>query len=144
MTKMLGRKPKESKRWVSRESTHWRSRQSRASSSDDLNSNPLVLLLLQADTSLAEWCHLPVIQSGGAYDIKWSGQSSEGKLDGNESAGNVVIANLGVKYKSYCSWVGRTFCIDPHKVSYSIDSFLSIHYRRQLVLTSIAPTFSLW
>lgn len=63
------------------------------------------------DRSFAEWCYSPIIQSNGNYDLKSSAQSDDQRLKLG-----VILASLGVRYKSYCSNVGRTFMIDPHKV----------------------------
>lgn len=68
------------------------------------------------DTALPDWCYTPIIQSGGAYDLRPSAQSDEGKL----KAG-VVLCSMGVRYKSYCANVGRTYLIDPDKVGFIPD-----------------------
>lgn len=70
-----------------------------------------VLLQQKFDSGLLDWCYTPIIQSGGAYDLRPSAQSDEGKL----KAG-IVLCSMGVRYKSYCANVGRTFLIDPEKV----------------------------
>ncbi|CDR42361.1 CYFA0S09e01970g1_1 [Cyberlindnera fabianii] len=62
----------------------------------------------QLDTDQLDWCYTPIVQSGGKYDLKPSAQSNDDNLHGG-----VVIASLGVRYKSYCSNIGRTFLIDP-------------------------------
>lgn len=76
----------------------------------------LILVLSQTkfDTSLPDWCYTPIIQSGGAYDLRPSAQSDEGKLKPG-----VVLCSMGVRYKSYCANVGRTYLIDPDKVCLS-------------------------
>ena len=70
--------------------------------------------LQDADLSLADWCYTPIIQSGGEYDLRSSAQSTSKRLEGAEGGG-VVIASMGIKYKSYCSNIGRTYLIDPHE-----------------------------
>jgi len=32
---------------------------------------------------------------------------------------DVILASLGIKYKGYCSSMGRTFLISPGKVSFA-------------------------
>jgi nucleosome binding factor SPN SPT16 subunit len=71
------------------------------------------------DPGLAEWCYTPIIQSGGNYDLRPSAQSDDGKL----KAG-VILCSLGIRYKSYCSNMGRTFFIDPHKSQQDNYAFL--------------------
>lgn len=52
----------------------------------------------------------PVVQSGGAYDLKLSAQSDDKTLHAG-----TIIAGLGLKYKSYCSIVARTYLVDPNE-----------------------------
>ncbi|KAK4056165.1 FACT complex subunit spt16 [Microbotryomycetes sp. JL221] len=61
------------------------------------------------ETGFGDWCYSPIIQSGGNYDLKSSAQTDDQRL----KAG-VILCSLGIRYKSYCSNVGRTFMIDPH------------------------------
>ncbi|PWN36127.1 putative SPT16-general chromatin factor [Meira miltonrushii] len=70
--------------------------------------------LESADLSLADWCYTPIIQSGGVYDLRTSAQSNSNRLEG-ANGGGVILASMGLKYKSYCSNIGRTWLIDPHK-----------------------------
>ncbi|GAA5982684.1 hypothetical protein JCM11641_002335 [Rhodosporidiobolus odoratus] len=60
------------------------------------------------ETGYGDWCYSPIIQSGGNYDLKTSAQTDDQRL----KAG-VILCSLGIRYKSYCSNVGRTFLIDP-------------------------------
>ncbi|GAA5820245.1 hypothetical protein JCM10212_000770 [Sporobolomyces blumeae] len=60
------------------------------------------------ETGYGDWCYSPIIQSGGRYDLKSSAQTDDARL----KAG-VILCSLGIRYKSYCSNVGRTFMIDP-------------------------------
>ncbi|GAA5939274.1 hypothetical protein JCM3775_007175 [Rhodotorula graminis] len=60
------------------------------------------------ETGYGDWCYSPIIQSGGNYDLKSSAQTDDQRL----KAG-VILCSLGIRYKSYCSNVGRTFMIDP-------------------------------
>jgi nucleosome binding factor SPN SPT16 subunit len=67
----------------------------------------------QIDWSSAEWTLPPIIQSGGKYDLKLSAQSN-----GDSLKPGVILCTLGMRYKNYCSSMGRTFMIDPHPVSF--------------------------
>ena len=66
----------------------------------------------KVDRGFSEWCYSPIIQSGGTYDLRSSAQSDDQRL-----RLGVIVASMGVRYKSYCSNVARTFLIDPHPVS---------------------------
>lgn len=75
--------------------------------------NNLGKKLLQSDKDfdpdLVDWCYSPIIQSGGEYDLKPSALSNDKQLVGD----GVILASIGLRYKLYCSNVGRTFLIDP-------------------------------
>lgn len=75
--------------------------------------NALGKKLLQADKDfdpdLVDWCYSPIVQSGGDFDLKPSALSTEKQLVGD----GVIVASLGLRYKLYCSNIGRTFLIDP-------------------------------
>ncbi|WAR64006.1 hypothetical protein PtB15_16B165 [Puccinia triticina] len=62
------------------------------------------------DNTYADLCYTPIIQSGGEYDLRTSAQSSTERLKDT----GIILASLGVRYKSYCSNVSRTIMIDPH------------------------------
>jgi hypothetical protein len=66
----------------------------------------------QFETGFGDWCYSPIIQSGGNYDLKSSAQTDDQRLKPG-----VILCSLGIRYKSYCSNVGRTFMIDPDAVS---------------------------
>ena len=51
------------------------------------------------------------MQSGGVYDLKWTAGANDTKL--SYSPVGIILCHLGVKYKSYCGDVGRTYLIDP-------------------------------
>ncbi|KAG0040989.1 FACT complex subunit spt16 [Podila clonocystis] len=72
-----------------------------------------------AATGSPEWCYTPIIQSGGEYDLKTSAVSNEKDLHGG-----TIICSLGVRYKSYCSNIGRTFLINPKKAQEKNYEFL--------------------
>ncbi|KAF8929066.1 putative SPT16-general chromatin factor [Dissophora ornata] len=66
-----------------------------------------------------DWCYTPIIQSGGEYDLKTSAVSTKKELHAG-----TIICSLGVRYKSYCSNIGRTFLIDPNKTQDKNYTFL--------------------
>ncbi|CAO3594139.1 unnamed protein product [Absidia cylindrospora] len=57
-----------------------------------------------------DWCYTPIIQSGGKYDLRTSAISDNKPLHGG-----VVLCSFGVRYKFYCSNIGRTYLINPTK-----------------------------
>jgi nucleosome binding factor SPN SPT16 subunit len=62
------------------------------------------------DTQQLEWAYGPVIQSGGNYDLKFSAEANNDNLHSG-----TIIAGLGLRYKTYCSVVARTYLVDPSK-----------------------------
>ncbi|MBW0475539.1 hypothetical protein O181_015254 [Austropuccinia psidii MF-1] len=62
------------------------------------------------DSSYADWCYTPIIQSNGEYDLRTSAQSSSERLKDT----GIILASIGIRYKSYCSNMCRTIIIDPH------------------------------
>ncbi|KAI9857744.1 MAG: FACT complex subunit spt16 [Vezdaea acicularis] len=62
------------------------------------------------DSSQLDWSYGPVVQSGGKYDLKLSAQPDE-----NNIHAGVIIAGFGLRYKTYCSILARTYLIDPNK-----------------------------
>ncbi|CEG70970.1 hypothetical protein RMATCC62417_06776 [Rhizopus microsporus] len=66
-----------------------------------------------------DWCYTPIIQSGGKFDLRSSAASNNEKL-----YPGVIICSLGLRYKFYCSNIGRTFLIDPTKVQEKNYEFL--------------------
>ena len=57
-----------------------------------------------------DWAYGPVIQSGGKYDFKLTALS-----DKNNLRPGTIIAGFGLRYKSYCSIVARSYLVDPNK-----------------------------
>ena len=62
------------------------------------------------DPSQLDWTHGPIIQSGGKFDLKMNAQVD----DENLHAG-IILASMGLRYKSYCSLIARTYLVDPNK-----------------------------
>jgi nucleosome binding factor SPN SPT16 subunit len=62
------------------------------------------------DPAQLDWILGPSIQSGGKYDLRFAGEPN----DENLHAG-IIIAAMGLRYKSYCSTIARTYLVDPNK-----------------------------
>lgn len=79
---------------------------------DDGKFFPGLKAKLPTDFSIEQldWVYGPVVQSGGNYDLKITAVSD----DKNLHAGT-IIAGFGVRYKSYCSIIARTYLVDPNK-----------------------------
>ncbi|EPZ34080.1 FACT complex subunit Spt16p/Cdc68p domain-containing protein [Rozella allomycis CSF55] len=64
----------------------------------------------EVDENYLDICYTPVIQSGGKYNLKPSAVSNSDIMKFG-----TIICFMGVRYKSYCSNLGRTFFVDPKK-----------------------------
>ncbi|MCJ1257673.1 FACT complex subunit spt16 [Lignoscripta atroalba] len=62
------------------------------------------------DETQLDWTYGPVIQSGGSYDLKLTAQA-----DSNNLHEGTIIAGLGLRYKTYCSMLARTYLVDPNR-----------------------------
>ncbi|EKD20925.1 uncharacterized protein L3040_005860 [Drepanopeziza brunnea f. sp. 'multigermtubi'] len=62
------------------------------------------------DPGQLDWTHGPIIQSGGKFDLKMSAQ-----IDDELLHAGVIIASFGLRYKTYCSIIARTYLVDPNK-----------------------------
>jgi nucleosome binding factor SPN SPT16 subunit len=81
-------------------------------------------------------CYFPIIQSGGVYDIRISGQSN-----GDYLSPDVIVASLGAKYKDYCAHLSRTFMVDAPKKVETTYSLLMATYDACLEQMSIGNEF---
>jgi nucleosome binding factor SPN SPT16 subunit len=82
------------------------------------------------DSLQLDFCLMPTIQSGGAYDLKFASEPD----DNNLHAG-VIISALGLRYQTYGAMVARTYMVGPNKeqeAAYKL--LLAIH---DLVIKSI-------
>ena len=91
------------------------------------------------DNSQLDFMYGPTIQSGGNYDLKLSAVS-----DTNSLHPGIIIAGLGLRYKSYSSIVARTFLVDPnssqeanYKVLHSIQDMLIQEAREGVVIKDL-------
>lgn len=62
------------------------------------------------DPTQLDWTHGPIIQSGGKFDLKMNAQ-----VDDEILHPGVILASMGLRYKSYCSMIARTYLVDPNK-----------------------------
>lgn len=72
------------------------------------------------DNTYADLCYTPIIQSGGEYDLRTSAQSTPDRLKDT----GIILASLGIRYKSYCSNLSRAIMIDPHPTQETNYSYL--------------------
>lgn len=82
--------------------------------------------LLNIDVSLLEMGSLPILQSGGAYNLGPFGVSDNKKL-----SSDVIICKVNSRYKDYNSYITRSFMIDAqssqqtnYKILYEAFNFL--------------------
>ncbi|KAI8958495.1 SPT16-domain-containing protein [Daldinia sp. FL1419] len=82
------------------------------------------------DPASLDWYLGPAVQSGGKYDLKLQAEPT-----GDNLHPGVIIAGMGLRYKSYCSSIARTYLVDPNKTQENTYKFLySVH---NLVLKEI-------
>lgn len=62
------------------------------------------------DAGQLDWTHGPIIQSGGKFDLKMTAQ-----VDDEILHPGVILASMGLRYKTYCSMIARTYLVDPNK-----------------------------
>nr|ODO02764.1 FACT complex subunit SPT16 [Cryptococcus depauperatus CBS 7855] len=71
------------------------------------------------DFTACEYVFPPIIQSGGHYDLRVTATS-----DSDNLRPGVILANMGIRYKNYCTSMGRTFLINPSKKQETYYSIL--------------------
>ncbi len=57
-----------------------------------------------------DWTYGPVVQSGGNYDLKLTATPDDKFLHAG-----IIICGFGLRYKTYCSIIARTYLVDPNK-----------------------------
>ena len=80
----------------------------------------------QVDFQLVEFCYPPIIisrSSKAGFDLRYTAESS----DDNIAHKGVLLVAFGLRYKSYCATVGRTFIVDPNPVRFNSCRFCN-HY----------------
>lgn len=73
------------------------------------------------DPSHLDWILGPAIQSGGKFDLRFSGDANDDNLHPG-----IIVAAMGLRYKSYCSFIARTYLVDPNKSQESNYKLLSL------------------
>ncbi|EKM82850.1 hypothetical protein AGABI1DRAFT_53374 [Agaricus bisporus var. burnettii JB137-S8] len=66
----------------------------------------------KVDWQLVEFCYPPIIISRSSktgYDLRYTVESTEDNI----AHKGVLLISVGMRYKSYCTSVGRTFIVDP-------------------------------
>ncbi|KAG6854966.1 hypothetical protein C0991_009789 [Blastosporella zonata] len=66
------------------------------------------------DWQVVEFCYPPIIisrSSKSGYDLRYTVISSEDNI----AHKGVLLVSFGLRYKSYCANVGRTFIVDPNQ-----------------------------
>ncbi|KAG5918249.1 FACT complex subunit spt16 [Claviceps capensis] len=66
------------------------------------------------DAGQLDWILGPAIQSGGKYDLRFASDANNENLHAG-----IIIAGMGLRYKSYCSMIARTYLVDPNKAQES-------------------------
>lgn len=57
-----------------------------------------------------DWVVGPLVQSGGKFDLRMHAQPDDELLHAG-----IILASFGLRYKTYCSMIARTYLIDPNK-----------------------------
>ncbi|TLD21546.1 hypothetical protein PspLS_09193 [Pyricularia sp. CBS 133598] len=82
------------------------------------------------DPEQLDWILGPNVQSGGKYDLRWQTEANNDNLHPG-----IIVSALGLRYKSYCSSVARTFLVDPNKSQES--NYKILHAAHQLILKEV-------
>ncbi|TDL27246.1 FACT complex subunit SPT16 [Rickenella mellea] len=79
--------------------------------------------LNDVDWDSTEFCYPPIIQSPGTksgYDLRTNAESSSD----NVAHRGVLLVAVGMRYKSYCANIGRSFIVDPSKEQETVYALL--------------------
>ncbi|KAL8419071.1 hypothetical protein RB594_002321 [Gaeumannomyces avenae] len=82
------------------------------------------------DPEQLDWILGPNVQSGGKYDLRWATEPNNDNLHPG-----IIISALGLRYRSYCSSIARTFLVDPNKSQES--NYKLLHATHQLILKEV-------
>jgi nucleosome binding factor SPN SPT16 subunit len=78
---------------------------------------------IKVSADAVDACYTPIVQSGGAYDIKPSALSDKKLL-----SADVILCSVGARYKGYCANISRTFMVDaPKKVEKTYKTLLALY-----------------
>ena len=85
-------------------------------------------------------CYPPIIQSGGVYSLKPSAVSTNDNL----ATSGFILCSAGLRYRSYCANMARTFLIDGNEeqegwISFAmqLQRFLAQQLRPQTLLSAV-------
>lgn len=81
--------------------------------------NKLTRLPPNFDANQIDWAYGPVVQSGGAYDLKLTATPDSKNLQPG-----IILSSFGIRYKTYNSLIGRTYLVDPSKSQEANYQFL--------------------
>lgn len=85
--------------------------------------NKLARLPSEFSPQHIDWAYGPVIQSGGAYDLKLTATPDSRNLEAG-----IILSSFGIRYKTHNSLIGRTYLVDPTKSQEANYAFLlSLH-----------------
>lgn len=85
--------------------------------------NKLARLPAEFSAKHIDWAYGPVIQSGGAYDLKLTATPDSKNLEAG-----IILCSFGIRYKTHNSLIGRTYLVDPSKSQETNYAFLlSLH-----------------
>ena len=96
----------------------------------------------QVDWQSVEFCYPTIIQSqtvSSGYDLKFTAQSTPDNI----AYKGVFLVSVGMRYKSYCSSLGRSIMVDPTKVRIALLAYSSITSAlgtRSDLCSSLQPT----
>lgn len=82
----------------------------------DVASGHLCRSSYQVDWQSVEFCYPTIIQSQTAssgYDLKFTAESTPDNI----AHKGIFLVSVGMRFKSYCSSLGRSIMVDPTKVS---------------------------
>lgn len=74
----------------------------------DAITNPQKKANIKLKADNCDFAYLPVVQSGGKFDMRIGAESDEAKLHTG-----VVLLHMGGKYNSYCTNLCRTLFFNP-------------------------------
>lgn len=68
----------------------------------------------QIDRDRVDMSYPPIVQSGGAYNLKPNAETTEEVLHyGTADSSGVILVSMGARYKSYCANLSRTILVNP-------------------------------
>eukprot|EP00611_Tribonema_gayanum_P008531 TRINITY_DN180_c0_g1_i2.p1 TRINITY_DN180_c0_g1~~TRINITY_DN180_c0_g1_i2.p1 ORF type:complete len:962 (+),score=485.12 TRINITY_DN180_c0_g1_i2:207-3092(+) len=91
---------------------------------EDVILNPSKIKL-KVESADVETAYAPIVQSGGAYDLRISAQSSDAPM-----SADLILASVGARYRSYCATLTRSFFVNaPPRVEEAYAALLQAHTR---------------